>query len=59
MTWMSSLFRGHVSKAWKRVNFNFDKYRQVNKILIQHCVKHYELYWDNKNKAYHDENMQR
>ena len=56
---MSYFFRGFITKVWKGVNFSSENYRQLNKIVIRHCVQYYKLCWDNRNEALHNESMQR
>jgi len=59
MVGMTYLFRGYVIKVWKGVNFNQDKYRILNKILIKHCVMYYVKCWKDRNEHYHDEEKQK
>ena len=35
------------------------KYRNLNKILVRHCVLFYKKCWDDRNEAYHDIDRQR
>ena len=40
---MLQFFRSYAVKVWKGVNFSNCECRNINKILIQHCVRHYKL----------------
>ena len=59
MIGMRYLFRGFIVKTWKGVNFTEKKYRNLNKIVMHHCVIYYKKCWDHRNKSYHDEAIQR
>jgi len=59
MVGMDQLFRGYVVKVWKGANFSDGKYKEMNKILIRHCVKYYKTCWDHRNEEYHNETKQR
>ena len=37
------LFRRYIVKAWKGVNFLVSTYRNLNRIVVRHCVIYYEL----------------
>jgi len=59
MVGMTSLFRGHVVKVWKGVNFNQTKYKALNKILSKHCILYYQRCWKDRNEYYHNEELQK
>ena len=56
---MSSLFRGFATNVWKGVNFASRNYRQLNEILMRHCVLCCKTCWDNRNEEYHNKMKQR
>ena len=56
---MKELFRGHVVKAWKVVDFSTTKHREVNKIVVTKCVECYVKCWKHRNEGMHDEDKQR
>ena len=59
MVGMKYLFRGFIVKTWKGVNLSTNMYKILNKIVVYHCVMYYKKCWDHRNKAYHNEAIQR
>ena len=51
---MSSLFRGFVVKDWKGVDFNYSKYRRLNKVLVVKAIMFYNKCQKQRNDFYHD-----
>ena len=41
---MRYLFRGYAVKSWKGINFAYNNYTKLNKILIKHCIYYYKKY---------------
>jgi len=56
---MKELFRGYVVIMWEGTNENSDKYRVMNKIVVNKCVNFYVQCWKKRNETYHDEGKQR
>lgn len=48
------LFRGFVVKVWKGVDFSYEKYHSLNKILVRHCIQFYNEYWLHRNVYFHN-----
>ena len=42
---ISKIFRGFIVKDWKGADFNCNKYRALNKILIFNAVQFYRKCW--------------
>ena len=59
MVGMRSVFRGHVVKVWKGINFSQTKYKALNKILSKHCILYYQKCWKDRNEYYHNEDAQK
>ena len=56
---IQELFRGYIVKVWFRTNFGGTKYHKINMITVQICIKYYYQYWIDRNKAYHNEILQK
>ena len=54
-----NLFRGYPVKVWKGVNFQQNKYREINKILNKHSILYYVKCWKDRNEHFHDEGKQK
>ena len=51
---MNAIFRGFIVKNWKGANFQCEKYRTVNKIVVNHSVQFYRKCWMHRNESYHN-----
>jgi len=59
MIGMKELFRGHVVKVWKGVDFSQSNYKILNKIVSKHCILYYQKCWKDRNDHYHNEEFQK
>ena len=55
---MAKLFRRHIVKVQKDINFRLDKYKTLNLVVVKIHVQYYQKYWMNRNKAYHNMEVQ-
>ena len=53
------LFRRYIVKDWAAADFNCEKYRELNKIVIVKAVMFYRECWKHRNKEFHNEAKQR
>ena len=53
------LFRGYAVKNWFDMDFSMIKFKECNKVIVRLCVKYYETCWRHRNKAMHNEEIQR
>jgi len=53
---MRDLFRGYIVKVCKGVDFSYEKYHSLNKILVRCCVQFYKECWLYINKHFHKPN---
>ena len=52
---MKEIFRGFVVKDWEGSNFNCEKFRELNKVLIVNAVLFYKECWAHRNEYYFNE----
>ena len=55
---MKELFRGYIVVVWKGTNINSDKYKVLNKIVVQKCVEFYVKYQKHRYEIYRNEEKQ-
>ena len=53
---MKELFRGHIVKVWKGVDFREIKHSEVNKIVMIKCVECCVKFQKHRNECMHDKN---
>jgi len=53
------MLRGYIIMDWFGSNFSTLKYHEYKKILVKLYIQYYEAYWKHKNKALHNEKIQR
>ena len=58
MIGMAKLFRRHIVKVWKGINFGLEKYKILNQVAVKISVQYYQKCWVNRNKAYHNLEVQ-
>ena len=55
---MKELFRGYIVVVWEGTNINSDKYKVLNKIVVQKCMEFYVKCQKYRNEIYHNKEKQ-
>ena len=56
---MKELFHRYEVKDWDGVEFNINKYHELNRIVVKKCIEYYVRYWKERNIEHNDEIKQR
>ena len=56
---IKEIFRGFIVKDWEGSNFNSERFRELNKVLVVNAVLFYKECWTSRNECNFNEEQQR